>query len=122
MRSREPVGASLPSSPPQQALSTLKNEPSTLRVLLRMPNVAVESAVASSPRFRIVKRLFSTDRLFSTLRRKYAALSLVVFVICLGALLLRGKRTSHPQDEAGEAPRWNAAIAPAPSAKPAVQV
>jgi hypothetical protein len=55
------------------------------------------------------------------LRRKYAALSLVVFIICVAAMLLRGRRTSRPQDEAGDAPRWNTAVS-APQASPLPKV
>lgn len=105
LRSREPVGAPVSLPPPLPQAPSPKTEPAGLRVLLRLPNVAAASSASSVPRFRFA------DRLFSTLRRKYAALSLVVFIVCVTAMLLRGRRTSRPQEEAAEAPRWNAAVA-----------
>jgi hypothetical protein len=46
--------------------------------------------------------------LFSTLKRKYAAAAFALFVVCMVAMLLRGKRGAEPHDEAGgDAPRWN---------------
>ncbi len=105
LRPREPVGAPVSSPPPLPPAPSPKTEPAGLRVLLRLPNVAAASPASRTARFRFA------DRLFSTLRRKYAALSLVVFIVCVSAMLLRGKRTSPPQDDAAEAPRWNSAVA-----------
>src|SRR5437868_10802916 len=93
-------------------------ETPSLRVLIRLPNVAANSK--TSPRLK-----FAT-KLFSTLKRKYAAAAVAVFVVCMVAMLLRGKRGATPHDDAiGEAPRWNAPVTVAPGKdappRPAVQ-
>lgn len=103
LRSRQPIMAA--ESAPQPA----RLEAPGLRVLIRLPNVASDST--ASPRFLIASRLFST------LKRKYAAAAFAVFVVCMVAMLLRGKRGAAPRDEeaGADAPRWNSAVTVAPS-------
>jgi hypothetical protein len=108
LRSRQPH------APVESAPQPIRLETPGLRVLIRLPNVASDST--ASPRFKFASRLFST------LKRKYAAAAFAVFVVCMVAMLLRGKRGAAPHDEAGaDAPRWNSAVTvgpgkPAPSA------
>ena len=102
LRSRQPIVAedSIP--------HPVRPETRGLRVLIRLPNVASDSI--DSPRFKFASRLFST------LKRKYAAAAFAVFVVCMVAMLLRGKRGVAPHDETGaDAPRWNSAVTVSPS-------
>jgi hypothetical protein len=103
LRSRQPIVAadSIP--------HPVRPETRGLRVLIRLPNVASDST--DSPRFKFASRLFST------LRRKYAAAAFAVFVVCMVTMLLRGKRGAAPHDEeaGADAPRWNSAVTAAPS-------
>jgi hypothetical protein len=102
LRSRQPI---VPAEPVHQPV---RLETPGLRVLIRLPNVASDST--ASP------RLMFASRLFSTLKRKYAAAAFAVFVVCMVAMLLRGKRGVAPHDEAGaDAPRWNSAVTVGPS-------
>ena len=110
LRSRQPIMAA--DSAPQP----VRLETPGLRVLIRVPNVA--SVSTASP------RLVFASRLFSTLKRKYAAGAFAVFVVCMVAMLLRGKREAAPHDETGaEAPHWNSAVTVAPSkSKPSAPI
>src|SRR5438105_4754069 len=78
LRSREPIGAAVSAPKPAH------DDTPALRVLIRLPHVALHSG--TSPRFK-----FAT-KLFSTLKRKYAAAAFALFVVCMVAMLLRGKR------------------------------
>ncbi len=89
--------------PAPAAASRAGEPPSSLRVLVRLPNVAAPKPA--------VRRFKFTATLFSTLRRKYAAAAFGVFLVCMVIMLIRGKR-GQPEhgDSANDAPRWNSTL------------
>jgi hypothetical protein len=104
LRTREPVAAAsgTPSAP-------ASSNPS-LRVLIRLPNVAAPTAATARFQF--------ANKLFSTLKRRYAAAAFAVFVVCMVALLLRGKHGTAAHDDSGsDAPPWNGAVTVSPAAE-----
>jgi hypothetical protein len=103
-RAREPVAAASGMSP-----APAPSNPS-LRVLIRLPNIAAPSTATARFQF--------ANKLFSTLKRRYAAAAFAVFVVCMVALLLRGKRGATAHDDSGsDAPPWNGAVTVSPAAE-----
>jgi hypothetical protein len=81
-----------------------------LRILIRLPNVAAPSTATARFQF--------ANKLFSTLKRRYAAAAFAVFLVCMVALLLRGKRGTTARDDSGsDAPPWNGAVTVSPAAE-----
>ncbi|HEV2970807.1 MAG TPA: hypothetical protein VGY55_12620 [Pirellulales bacterium] len=104
LRSREPLAAASHTPP-----AAVPGNP-LLRVLIRLPNIAAPSTAAARFQF--------ANKLFSTLKRRYAAAAFAVFVVCMIAMLLRGKHgTAVHNDLGSDAPPWNGAVTVSPVAE-----